>query len=126
MYTHIHCVCVCVSACKYACVCVRACVFVHIVRLVLITSWFLTTYLKLLQILKGAKYNASVDWWSFGVLLYEMLIGQSPFHGDDEDDLFHSILHDTPRYPHSIPREASSIMSLVRCLFYLFICTNIL
>ncbi|BFZ08103.1 hypothetical protein BsWGS_11142 [Bradybaena similaris] len=65
------------------------------------------------EILKGAKYNASVDWWSFGVLLYEMLIGQSPFHGDDEDDLFHSILHDTPRYPHSIPREASTIMSLL-------------
>ncbi|CAG5132743.1 unnamed protein product [Candidula unifasciata] len=65
------------------------------------------------EILKGAKYNSSVDWWSFGVLLYEMLIGQSPFHGDDEDDLFHSILHDTPRYPHSIPREATSIMSLL-------------
>ncbi|XP_012945411.1 protein kinase C delta type [Aplysia californica] len=65
------------------------------------------------EILKGAKYNASVDWWSFGVLLYEMLIGQSPFHGDDEDDLFHSILHDTPRYPHATPREASTMMSLL-------------
>ncbi|GFO42752.1 protein kinase c [Plakobranchus ocellatus] len=65
------------------------------------------------EIIKGHKYNASVDWWSFGVLLYEMLIGQSPFHGDDEDDLFHSILHDTPRYPHSTPREASTMMSLL-------------
>ena len=65
------------------------------------------------QILKGLRYNASVDWWSFGVLLYEMLIGQSPFHGDDEDDLFHSILHDTPRYPHSLPREAATMLSLV-------------
>ncbi|KAL8594891.1 hypothetical protein ACOMHN_038454 [Nucella lapillus] len=65
------------------------------------------------EILKGSRYNASVDWWSFGVLLYEMLIGQSPFHGDDEDDLFHSILHDTPRYPHSLPREASAMLSLL-------------
>ncbi|KAK3794161.1 hypothetical protein RRG08_062405 [Elysia crispata] len=65
------------------------------------------------EIIKGHKYNASVDWWSFGVLVYEMLIGQSPFHGDDEDDLFHSILHDTPRYPHSTPREASTMMSLL-------------
>ncbi|BFZ10506.1 hypothetical protein BsWGS_13544 [Bradybaena similaris] len=65
------------------------------------------------EILKGAKYNSSVDWWSFGVLVYEMLIGQSPFHGDDEDDLFHSILHDTPRYPHSTPKEASTMMSLL-------------
>lgn len=67
-----------------------------------------------MQILKGLKYNSSVDWWSFGVLLYEMLIGQSPFHGDDEDDLFHSILHDTPRYPHSMPKEAAAMLSLVR------------
>ncbi|XP_059150475.1 protein kinase C delta type-like isoform X2 [Physella acuta] len=65
------------------------------------------------EILKGAKYNASVDWWSFGVLLYEMLIGQSPFHGDDEDDLFHSILHDTPRYPHATAKEAVTMMSLL-------------
>lgn len=68
----------------------------------------------LVQILKGQKYTWSVDWWSFGVLLYEMMIGQSPFHGDDEDDLFHSILNDTPHYPRWLPKEAGSILSLVR------------
>ena len=73
----------------------------------------LKTFPSFPQILKGLRYNASVDWWSYGVLLYEMLIGQSPFHGDDEDDLFHSILHDTPRYPHSLPREAATMLSLV-------------
>ena len=65
------------------------------------------------QILRGSKYNASVDWWSFGVLLYEMLIGQSPFHGDDEEDLFYSICHDTPHYPRSLSKEAAAILSLV-------------
>lgn len=42
-----------------------------------------------------------------------MMIGQSPFHGDDEDDLFHSILNDTPHYPRWLPKEAGSILSLV-------------
>lgn len=65
------------------------------------------------EILKGLKYTASVDWWSFGVLLYEMMIGQSPFHGDDEEDLFHSITNDTPHYPRWLPKEAGSILSLL-------------
>lgn len=33
-------------------------------------------FFLLLQILKGWRYDAAADWWSFGVLVYEMLIGQ--------------------------------------------------
>ncbi|KAK6480833.1 protein kinase C delta type isoform X3 [Huso huso] len=62
------------------------------------------------EILLGQKYSFSVDWWSFGVLLYEMLIGQSPFHGDDEDELFESIRMDTPHYPRWITKETKDIL----------------
>ncbi|XP_071486841.1 protein kinase C delta type-like isoform X1 [Diadema antillarum] len=62
------------------------------------------------EILKGQKYAASVDWWSFGVLLYEMLIGQSPFHGEDEDQLFDCILHEAPHYPRWLSRDAHSCL----------------
>lgn len=66
------------------------------------------------QILLGQKYNHSVDWWSFGVLLYEMLIGQSPFHGQDEEELFHSIRMDSPFYPRWLEREAKDLLVKVR------------
>ncbi|XP_023661326.1 protein kinase C delta type-like isoform X2 [Paramormyrops kingsleyae] len=62
------------------------------------------------EILLGQKYSFSVDWWSFGVLMYEMLIGQSPFHGDDEDELFESIRMDTPLYPRWITKEAKDLL----------------
>ncbi|KAL2299713.1 hypothetical protein Nmel_012558 [Mimus melanotis] len=65
------------------------------------------------EILQGLRYTFSVDWWSFGVLLYEMLIGQSPFHGDDEDELFESIRVDTPHYPRWITKESKDILEKV-------------
>lgn len=47
------------------------------------------------------------------MLLYEMLIGQSPFHGDDEDELFESIRMDTPHYPRWINKEAKDLLERV-------------
>ena len=62
-----------------------------------------------------------MDWWAFGVLVYEMLLGQSPFRGDDEDEIFDAILEDEPLYPITMPRDAVSILQKVRCLSYPFL-----
>uniref|UniRef100_A0A4W5M0G8 Protein kinase C n=1 Tax=Hucho hucho TaxID=62062 RepID=A0A4W5M0G8_9TELE len=62
------------------------------------------------EILLGQKYGSSVDWWSFGVLLYEMLIGQSPFHGRNEEELFQSIRTDDPCYPRWLAKDARDIL----------------
>ena len=40
------------------------------------------------EIIAYVPYGKSVDWWAFGVLIFEMLVGQPPFDGDDEDELF--------------------------------------
>uniref|UniRef100_S4RSW1 Uncharacterized protein n=1 Tax=Petromyzon marinus TaxID=7757 RepID=S4RSW1_PETMA len=65
------------------------------------------------EIVIGQKYNCSVDWWSFGVLLYEMLIGQSPFRGDDEEELFESIRTSVPYYPRWITKDSRDILPLL-------------
>ena len=48
------------------------------------------------------------------MLMYEMLLGQSPFRGDDEDEIFDAILEDEPLYPITMPRDAVSILQKVR------------
>ncbi len=62
------------------------------------------------EIIKEMPYGNSVDWWSLGVLLYEMLIGDSPFEGDDEDELFDAILHSKLEFPAKLAPAAKAIL----------------
>ncbi|KAI0225009.1 Serine/threonine kinase [Massospora cicadina] len=62
------------------------------------------------EIILEQPYTRAVDWWAFGVLLYEMILGQSPFHGDDEDEIFDAILEDDILYPYNLARDSVSIL----------------
>ena len=49
-------------------------------------------------------YGFEVDWWAFGVILYQMIFQLSPFRGEDEDEIYDAILSEMSPYPsHSSP-----------------------
>jgi serine/threonine protein kinase len=44
------------------------------------------------------------------VLIYQMLLQQSPFRGEDEDEIYDAVLADEPLYPIHMPRDSVSIL----------------
>lgn len=63
-----------------------------------------------LQVVEGKGHNKEVDWWSCGILLYEMLCGQPPFRGKGRNQLQSQILAAKPKYPKFLSSEALSLL----------------
>ena len=45
------------------------------------------------EVFQQKGYNETVDWWSLGVILYEMLVGYTPFFSEDPATTCQKILH---------------------------------
>ncbi|CAH2316297.1 serine threonine- kinase N3 [Pelobates cultripes] len=62
------------------------------------------------EVLTETSYTYAVDWWGLGVLIYEMLVGECPFPGDDEEEVFDSIVNEEVRYPRFLSSEAINVI----------------
>ncbi|KAJ3105581.1 hypothetical protein HDU97_007923 [Phlyctochytrium planicorne] len=51
------------------------------------------------EILAKKGYWNAVDWWSLGVMAYELTYGKRPFRSKTNDGLTHAILHDGLHFP---------------------------
>jgi len=65
------------------------------------------------ELLKGHKYGASVDWWSFGILLYEMMGFRTPFYEKNRKLMFHGIINCEPSFPPHFTQPAKVILRLL-------------
>uniref|UniRef100_A0A8C5WSX9 Protein kinase C n=1 Tax=Laticauda laticaudata TaxID=8630 RepID=A0A8C5WSX9_LATLA len=62
------------------------------------------------EILTDPSYTRAVDWWGLGVLIFEMLVGESPFHGDNEEEMFDSIISEEIRFPQFLSELSTSLL----------------
>eukprot|EP00091_Calanus_sinicus_P001212 TRINITY_DN11189_c0_g1_i1.p1 TRINITY_DN11189_c0_g1~~TRINITY_DN11189_c0_g1_i1.p1 ORF type:complete len:234 (-),score=60.78 TRINITY_DN11189_c0_g1_i1:136-837(-) len=62
---------------------------------------------------KTGGYGQAADWWSFGVLIYEMLAGGNPFTAEDQDELYEQILNMTIEYSDHISPDDQEFISLL-------------
>ncbi|GAA5983797.1 hypothetical protein JCM11641_005195 [Rhodosporidiobolus odoratus] len=51
------------------------------------------------EVLAKRGYFATVDWWSLGVVTYELLFGKRPYRGKTNSTLTQAILKETIRFP---------------------------
>ena len=54
------------------------------------------------EIITGEGHNAAADWWSFGILIYEMLCGIPPFYCDNTEKMYGLITRAELRFPKKI------------------------
>ena len=53
------------------------------------------------EIIKGESHGSAVDWWTFGVLLYELLYGKTPFKGAGNEETLANVVLQPLRFPDS-------------------------
>lgn len=50
------------------------------------------------EMVSGLPYGKKSDWWSLGILTYELLYGKTPFVDENKGKMYRSILYDDPEF----------------------------
>ncbi|CAA7397079.1 unnamed protein product [Spirodela intermedia] len=67
------------------------------------------------EIVKGEGHGSSVDWWTLGIFLYELLFGRTPFKGARDEETLVNIVTQDLSYPES-PAVTVPAKELIRGL----------
>lgn len=55
------------------------------------------------EIIKGEGHGSAVDWWTFGIFLYELLFGKTPFKGAANRATLFNVIGQPLKFPDSPP-----------------------
>ncbi|CAK8544037.1 unnamed protein product [Lathyrus sativus] len=67
------------------------------------------------EIIKEEGHGAAVDWWTFGVFLYELLYGRTPFKGYNNEETLANVVLQSLRFPND-PLISFEAKDLIRGL----------
>ncbi|KAJ8563481.1 hypothetical protein K7X08_031933 [Anisodus acutangulus] len=67
------------------------------------------------EIIKGEGHGSAVDWWTFGIFLYELLYGRTPFKGPGNEDTLANVVSQCLKFP-AYPVVSSNARDLIRRL----------
>lgn len=67
------------------------------------------------EVIKGQGHSSAVDWWTVGILLFEMVYGRSPFKGNNRRETFRNVLENDVAFPDD-PHVSSAGRALIRKL----------
>jgi protein-serine/threonine kinase len=67
------------------------------------------------EIIKGEGHGAAVDWWTFGIFLYELLYGRTPFKGCNNEETLANVVLQSLKFPDS-PLVSCQARDLIRGL----------
>ncbi|GJJ73521.1 protein-serine/threonine kinase [Entomortierella parvispora] len=62
------------------------------------------------EVIKGTGHTSAVDWWTLGILMYEMLFGVTPFKGNDRNQTFDAVLHRDIPFPEHAGSQTTSAL----------------
>ncbi|KAL1232109.1 cAMP-dependent protein kinase catalytic subunit [Trichinella pseudospiralis] len=62
------------------------------------------------EVVTGKGYNQAVDWWSLGILIYEMLSGKTPFEAPTAIELYQNIVYGDFKFTRQFERAARDII----------------
>ncbi|XP_057537213.1 serine/threonine-protein kinase D6PKL1-like [Amaranthus tricolor] len=67
------------------------------------------------EIIKGEGHGSAVDWWTFGIFLYELLFGRTPFKGSGNRATLFNVVGQPLRFPEA-PAVSFAARDLIKGL----------